>query len=286
MTNAVLVTGATGTVGSNVVRGLRALGTPVVAAVRSDPDASLIATGAVPVRFDFEDPSTFAAALDGVDRVFLVRPPHMSDASAFEPFLGAVASVGVSQVVFMSLLGVERNPIVPHHAIEKAVKASGVPWTMLRPSFFMQNLSTTHLPGIIERGEIIVPAGNGRTSLIDARDIADAAVAVLTEPGHLGLAYTLTGAEALTYGECAEVMSRLLGREIRYTAPSPQAFARFMAGCGHPPAFVAVMQSIYLVAKLRMAATITGDLEHLTGRPPRTFEEFVRDHASVFGSAD
>lgn len=281
MEGTVLVTGAAGNVGTEVVRGLLAGNERVRGAVLSQ-EVDRLATGAEPVIFDFEDPATFPAALEGVDRVFLMRPPHMGDAAAFEPFLGAMRDAGVRQVVFLSLLGVERNPVVPHHAIEKRLKASGLGWTMLRPSFFMQNLSTTHLADIRDLGKIIVPAGGGRTSLIDVRDIAAAAVVVLTESGHLGKAYALTGAEALTYYECAAMLSEACDRTIEYTSPSGAAFSRHMSGRGFPKAFITVMRGIYLVAKVRMAGTITDDLKTLIGREPISFRRFAADNASLF----
>ncbi len=284
---AILVTGANGNVGSEVARGLIAAtegagGAAVRAAVSDLTRCPNVPGGVECVRFDFLDTDTFAAALEGVDRVFLIRPPHMADAEAFRPFLTAMRESGVQQVVFLSLLGVEKNPVVPHHAIEKAIVASGVGYTMLRPSFFMQNLSTTHLEDIVSRGEIVVPAGNGRTSFIDVRDIAAAAVAVLTQPGHIGRGYSLTGSEALTYSDCARLISEASGRTVVYTKPSGREFAAHMAKQGHSADFIKVMRAIYLVAKLRMAGTITGELRELIGREPITFAQFARDNAALF----
>jgi uncharacterized protein YbjT (DUF2867 family) len=188
----------------------------------------------------------------------------------------------VIQVAFLSLLGAEKNPVVPHHAIEKELKRSGLAWTMLRPSFFMQNLSTTHLADIREYDQIIVPAGSGRTSFIDVRDIAAAAAKVLTEPGHEDGAYALSGAEALTYDECAAILSDVTGRRITYTRPSGRAFAHHMRERGYPSEFVSVMRAIYMVAKLRMAATVTTDLRDLIGRDPISFRRFAEDNRALF----
>lgn len=279
MNGTILVTGATGNVGSEVVRQLLARGERVRGAAL--PDDSRLPEGAEPAVFDFEDPTTFECALAGVDRVFLMRPPHMGDARAFDPFLAAMRDAGVRQVVFLSLLGVERNPVVPHHAIERRLVDSGLGWTMLRPSFFMQNLTTTHLADIRDRAEIALPAGSGRTSFIDVRDIAAAAAVTLAEDGHIGKAYALTGSEALTYAECAALISEETGRLVRYTSVSGRAFARHMAALGHPAAFITVMRGIYLVARLRMAATITGDLQALIDRQPTTFRQFAADHAAM-----
>jgi len=292
----ILVTGANGNVGSEVVRGLVSAAsasgtdgpaTSIRAAVSDPTRCPNVPDGIECVRFDFLDPTTFDASLAGVDRVFLMRPPHMADAEAFRPFLSAMRESGVRQVVFLSLLGVEKNPVVPHHAIEKALVASGLGYTMLRPSFFMQNLSTTHLEDIVTRGEIVVPAGNGRTSFIDVRDIAAAAVVVLTEDGHTGRGYSLTGSEALTYSDCARLISEASGRTVVYTKPSGREFGKHMATQGCDADYIKVMRAIYLVAKLRMAGTITGELRELIGREPITFAQFARDNAALFaGMAD
>ncbi len=286
MSGVILVTGATGNVGAEVVARLLAEGEPVRAAARNPTPIVARFPGAEAVGLDFEDPSTFAAALAGVDRVFLVRPPQMSDAAAFTPFISAMRESGVRQVVFLSLLGAQRNVFAPHHGIERAIRRSGLGWTMLRPSFFMQNLATTHLRDIRSRGEIIVPAGRGKTSFIDANDIARATVAVLTQPGHLDRGYDLTGSEALDYYECARCLSEATGRTIRYTRPSGRQFAAHMRAQGHSPDFVKVMRAIYLVARLGMADTVTRDLSMLTGRPPVTFAEYAAREASVFSAGE
>ncbi|MHB1341698.1 MAG: SDR family oxidoreductase [Coriobacteriia bacterium] len=267
-----LVTGATGNVGSLVIAALRARGADVRAASRSGRACG----GAPGVVLDFRDARTFHDALDGVDTVFLVRPPQMSDAREMRPFIDAMAAAGVARVVFLSVQGAGTNPFVPHHGIERALVRSGIAWTFLRPSFFMQNLSTTHATDIRERDEVFVPAGRGRTNFIDVADIAEAAAVVLAQGGHAGKAYELTGSAALTYTEVAEAISRACGRTIIYPVPSSRQFARRMREAGHDAAFIRVMGSIYLIARMGMAGGTTNELEVLLGRRPTTFEEFAR----------
>lgn len=280
----VLVTGATGNVGAEVVRELTRRGTPLRAAVLDGADAEKL-PGDVPwKRFAFDDPSTFAEALDQVDRVFLMRPPHMADAAAFAPFIAATRGAGVRHVAFLSLLGAHRNPLAPHHHIEKRLRASGVPWTILRPSFFMQNLTTTHLADL-RCGRIVVPAGRGRTSLVDVRDVGAAAAVTLAGPGHSGRTYDLTGPAALTYEECAGILSEALGRHIVYTRPSGRAFARHMAAQGVAPDFIRVMRGIYLVCRLGLAGRVTTDVQLLLGRPATPFADFARDIAAPLVAA-
>lgn len=276
----VLITGSTGNVGADVVIKLQAQGVPLKAAVFRDRAAT--APGVQAVRFDFHDPDTYAAALDEVDRVFLMRPPHMSDAKAFVPFIKAMVEADIRQVVFLSVQGAGRNVFVPHHGIEVLLKKSGLPWTFLRPSFFMQNLSTTHCADIRDRGEIYVPAGNGRTNFVDACDVAEAAAVCLTTPGHDNKAYEITGSEALTYSEVAEILSDACDRPITYARPTARLFKHRMKHQGHDDDFVAVMSSIYAIAKFGMAAGTTDTLENLVGHSPRTLKQWAIEHRTCW----
>lgn len=278
----VLVTGATGNVGSELLAQLASPGVSVKAGIRSLGAASM---GATPVEFDFEKPATFSSALSEVDRVFLMRPPHMADAKGMRPFVDAMCEAGVEHVVFMSVQGAGTNPFVPHHGIERLLRRSGLGWTFLRPSFFMQNLSTTHCADIRERDEIYVPAGRGRTNFIDAADIAEATAVCLTTPGHAGKAYEITGSEALTYEQVAHVLSATCGRPISYARPSAKQFRARMKASGHPAEFVSVMSSIYALARLGMAAGTTDDFEKLVGRKPTTFAEWAASNANSFAAS-
>ncbi len=278
MRERMLVTGATGNVGSEVLRRLVERGVLVRAGVR-DPAAEAGPPGAEPVRLDFMDPHTFAAALGGIDRLFLVRPPAISDVrSRILPFVDAAREAGVRHVVFLSLLGAKKNRWVPHRAVEDHLRASGMDWTFLRAGFFMQNLSTTHRADIRDRDEIDLPAGNGRTSFVDVRDLAAAAARVLTEGGHGGRAYDLTGAEALTYGEVAKILSEVLGRTITHRGSSLPGFVLRMREQGHPWGMAIVMAGIYTTARLGLAGRVSGDLPRLLGRPPLSVRQFAEDH--------
>ncbi len=277
----VLVTGSTGNVGAEVVKHLLLGRATVKAALRPGRTGNAVA-GTRPVELDFEEPSTFSAGLDGVDRVFLLRPPQMSDPRAMRPFIDAMKDAAVAQVVFLSVQGAGSNPFVPHHGIEQYLKKSGLAWTFLRPSFFMQNLSTTHRADICERDEVYVPAGNGRTNFIDVADIGEAAAVCLTTPGHDRTAYELTGSEALTYEQVAVILSAACGRPITYPRPSAKEFKSRMKAAGHDSEFVSVMGSIYAIAKLGMAAGTTDELEKLIGRPPTTLAQWAERSGACF----
>jgi uncharacterized protein YbjT (DUF2867 family) len=281
---AVLVTGATGNVGREVAGQLIQRAVNVKAAVRLS-NTTCIAEGAIPVEFDFQDESTFDAALDGVDRVFLMRPPHMSDAKAFRPFIQAMERSGVNQVAFLSVQGAGRNVFVPHHAIEVQLKRSSLSWTLLRPSFFMQNLTTTHLSEIRDRDEIYVPAGNGRTNFVDVADIGEVAAMCLTTTGHQGKAYEITGTEALTYAQVAQILTDALGRKITYRNPSAREFKAAMKAEGHDDDFVKVTARIYAIAKIGMAAGTTDTFLTLVGRRPRTMADWAATSAACWERA-
>ena len=190
--------------------------------------------------------------------------------------------MGVEHIVFLSLLGAERNRIVPHAKIEAHIRSSGIPYTFLRPSFFMQNLSTTHREEIAERDEIFIPAGKGTTSFIDARDIAAVAVRTLTERGHELRAYDLTGAEALSYYEVADIFTSVLGRRIVYRSPSLFTFGWRRYRQGEHWKFIAVMISIYTAARVGLAARVSDDVRMLLHREPITLRKFVEDYRNCW----
>ena len=283
--SSILVIGATGTVGRHVAQGLADRGADAIAATRHPGEAA----DDLPlptVRFDFEDPSTYDI-FQAVTKVFLVRPPAIAKVwRSIFPALDAAERRGLTHVVFLSLLGAAQNPLVPHRWIEWKLLRSGMDRTFLRPSFFMQNLAMTHRADIRDRDVIFVPADQGRTSFIDARDVAAVGVRALTEDGHRNTAYALTGDEALSYVEVADRFSEVLGREIRYANPSVLAFIRHMRQQGHPWPFVLMMTGIYLTARFGLAATVTDDLEEVLGRPPTSMRTFVHDYRSCWERSD
>ncbi len=283
MVTDILITGATGNIGLEVIRQFD--DTPRLRAGVRNPDKarSILGDEIDIVAFDFEKPETYAGALAGIRHIFLVRPPAISDVQThIAPFIAAAQTAGVEHVVFLSLMGVENNRIVPHYKIEKLLQACGMTWTFLRASFFMENLTTTHRDEIRDEDMIYVPAGSGKTSFIDGRDIAAIAVKTLSEDGHANQAYTLTGAEALDYDEVAAILSEVLGRKITYARPGILGFARYQRKRGIAWAYIIVMIGLYSTARFGMAKGITPELADLLGRPPRTVREFIEDHRDVW----
>ena len=269
----VLVTGASGRVGAAVIDALRGR-VPLRAATRGGGAGA--ANDVVSVRFDFNEPATYGPALDGVGALFLMRPPQMAKGRAFRPFLDAALKAGVGRVAVLSVRGAERVRVLPHHAVEREVMARPFAWTMLRPADFMQNLQTVHREGIVERGEIAVPAGSGRSSFIDVADVGAVAALALTREGHAGRGYTLTGPQALTFGEVAAALSNVLGRRIRYRPVSLPRFVWEERRHGALLPLALVMGALYTVQRLGGAAGVTGEVENLLGRPATRIETYLR----------
>ncbi len=275
----ILVTGATGNVGVEVIRLLEGLNCHAVAAVRNPNKAQdILGKNIDCVPFDFTNPNTFTNAFLGVNKLFLVRPPALANVrKEIVPALQAAIAAGVEHVVFLSILGAEHNKVVPHAQIERYITELGIKFTFLRASFFMQNLNTTHREDI-KNGELFLPAGNGKTSFIDVRDIAAVAVRALIEDGHSNRAYALTGNEALTYYEVADIFTSVLGKQIRYTNPFLLKFIWVMRSRGLKLDFILIMAAIYTTARLGLAGAVTPDTEQLLGRPPLTMRQYVEDY--------
>lgn len=270
--SSILVTGASGTVGGTVVAALQDAHADVRRAQRE------IGTGVDAVRLDFTDPTSWQPAFTGVESMFLMRPPALGNVRRdLLPAVAAARDCGVRHVVFLSLQGAERNRVVPHAAVEGWLRTSGMAWTFVRPSFFGQNLSTTHASDIRDRDEIVVPAGRGATAFVDAEDVGAVAAAALLDPErHRDRAWTVTGPQALTYHQVAQILTEELARPIRYTAPGLPSYLRHARRrLGMPWGMVAVTAAIYTTARLGLAAALTDDVQAVLGREPVDFATFA-----------
>ncbi len=291
MADTILLTGVTGNVGRATLAAYEAAGHPLAHLIGAAPQPEAAQAELQRPDFqlralDFQTPTTFPAALAGIQRVFLLRPPQLANAQRdFGPFLQACRDAQVRQVVFLSLQGVENNPFTPHHGIEKLIRELKLPHTFLRPSFFMQNLSTTHRAEIRDRDEIFVPAGGGRTSFVDVRDVGAVAAGVLTQAPKAAAAHTLTGPKALSYAEVAELLSQALDRSIRYARPGALRFVLRKRREGLRLNFVLVMTALYTVCRLGWAGAVTPELEQLLGRPATSVATFIDDHLHLWQKA-
>jgi len=281
-----VITGPNGNVGLALARSVIASGAIPYRIASRDPEANRERFGASAAltRFDFADRTTWGPTLEGARQVFLLFPlPHPRTArTQMVPFIEACAAAGVEHIVYVSVPGAERLRLVPHHAVESALRSSRVHHTILQASFFCQNLCraiTSHDVDIAVHDEIFIPAGRGRTSFLDARDVAAAAFEVLRDPAaHRDRTYVLTGPEALDYERVAEIFSDVLGRRIRYTDPSVLAFWRRLRRRGVSWDTMVFMQIVYWLTRSGKNAPLTDELPRLLGRPATTLRQFVQDH--------
>jgi uncharacterized protein YbjT (DUF2867 family) len=281
----VLVTGASGNVGSYVVMELLKMGEQVVAAGTDALKLNKMFEGkAEGVHFDFTNKGTYEKALKDVDRVFLMRPPHLGKPEDLYPFIDAMKKHGIKLVSFLSLMGVEKNTIPPHHKIEKYIEKIGLPYAHVRPGFFMQNLSGIHSVEIREKNEIFVPAGRSKTSFIDAADIGLATAILLHEAEkYKNTAHTITGPEALDYFQAAEILSRVTGRKISYAKPGYLKYRSYYINKrGLDKAYVNVTVALYFMTRMGTAKAVTDGFYELVGRQPRTLQEFAIDNLKCF----
>jgi uncharacterized protein YbjT (DUF2867 family) len=283
MSRPVLVTGATGTIGRDVAKRLSGKGVSVRAGVRDQAKAKKELPDIALVPFDFENEKTFSAALEGVEKVFLLPPLLPNQVEVMNAFVDAAKRAGVLHIVKLSAIGVddEAQPtaIKSHGANERHIRKSGVAFTFLRPNSFMQNFITYFPP---RNGAIYLPWGNGTASFVDTRDIASVAAKVMRSDGHAGRIYTLTGPATLGIAEVALILSEVTGREFKYV-DVPEAAARDgMLQAGVPPWQVDLVLELHAVNKQNRWSAVTSDVEKVTGTPPTDFAQFARDHADKF----
>jgi uncharacterized protein YbjT (DUF2867 family) len=283
-----LITGPSGNVGHELVEVLRASLTPAgwrVASRHPDRLAEHLDGDAQVCRFDFFDRTTWPAALEGVRSLFLLFPLPGNRAAhdAVLPFVRAAEQGGCRHVVYVSVFGADRARFIPHYKVEAALRDSSMTTTILRCSFFMQNLHrviSTHGTDIVERGELFIPAGRGLTSFLDARDAADVAALALTDPdAHRDRVYHLTGPAALNMDQVATELTGALGFPVRYTRPGLVRFAARLRRRGVSWDTIGFMAAIYTLTRLGRNQPITNDVAQLLGKPPRTLRQFLAESA-------
>lgn len=288
MHETILITGATGTVGCEVVKDLAATNVKVRAGVHSiiKGDRFRVFPDVEIAEIDFERPETLRAAFTGITKVFLITPFTQNQVAIGKKLIDAAKSAGVQHIVKLSASGADAETGIQmgrwHREVEKYLEASGIPFTFLRPTAFMQNFVNYHGHSIQHESKIYPPLGNGKVSYIDARDIATVARTVLTEPGHTGQAYELTGPAALSGRDIAGVLSEVAGRSITYIDVPEDAARQSMTNHHMPAEMVDAMMELNGISKAGYAATITDTVERITGQPARSFAEFARDYHACF----
>lgn len=288
MSERVLITGATGKVGQEVVRLLLGEGRAVKAATRSPGRArGLLPSGATVVEFDYDRADTWDGAVEWADRIFVVPPPFDPEAyRTLSSFLDWSVQAGSRHVVVLTAMGVDVDEGLALGRIEELVRATGVSHTFVRPNVYMQNFH----PGFVgrqirEEGSFALPAGNARVSLVDARDVAAVSARVLTDDvaRHDGRGYTLTGPGALDHQEIAAILSEVSGREITYRAGEDGEMAARLSALGWPEDQVEVVRRFFRSIRAGDRANVTADVESVLDREPVPFAEWAREHPDAWG---
>jgi len=283
LSQSILITGATGTVGSQLLSALQAKGLDV-AVMTSRPGHTV--PGFRTLHGDFASPESLAAAFQGFDTVFLLQPLDPRMVTFGLNAVAAAKAAGVKHIVRSSGAGADSaSPFsLPraHGTIDDAVRASGLGWTLLQPNSFMQNHITFNTAAI-RSGAFYAPHGEGATALIDVRDIAEVAALVLADPSaHQGQTYVLTGAQSLTDAEQAAILTGAIGRPVAYVDVPEAAASEAMAGMGFPALLVDWLMSLNAIVKAGYAAGQSPEVQRLTGHAPRSFESFAREHRAVW----
>ncbi|UOQ93876.1 SDR family oxidoreductase [Halobacillus shinanisalinarum] len=274
----ILVTGFNGKVGFEVAQKLKEKAIPIKCAVRNVEKAKLDYGDAYEfVRLDFSDSSTFDTALNQIDKIFLIYPP--GDKIEFERFLHQAKQKGIKHIVYLSVKDVQFLPFIHHFKNEKLLKRLGVPYTFIRAGYFMQNLNDFLGDEIKERQRIFIPAGKGKTSFVDTRDLAEVAMIALQDTeNHQNNKYVITGDEALDFYRVADIMTEVLHVNIEYTNPSVKEFKGFMLEKGVKEEFINVVIGIHFPTKLGLAKGITYDYEKITNKKPTEIKTYIKDY--------
>jgi (4-alkanoyl-5-oxo-2,5-dihydrofuran-3-yl)methyl phosphate reductase len=278
----ILVTGATGTVGSALVRHLLAAGQAVRIFVRDPGKVGDFGDRVDVVIGDLAQPETLAAAMTGIERVFLLTFGVQQDMNV----VAAARAHGVQHIVKMSTQEAGWVPVVGHghwhREGEKFIEASGLTWTFLRPTLFMSTTLEWWAAMIRKEGKVYYSGGSGRVAPIDPDDVAAVGAAALTSRAHLNKGYELTGPELLTFGDMVHVLECALGRPLRYVDISEESQRdRYLKG-GLPESVASGLAETHRLIRAGRFAYKTDIVEQVLGRPPATFEAWCRAHAAAF----
>lgn len=285
----ILVTGATGTVGSEVVRQLSTKGETVKAAARSANDNTFShLSGVQTIQLDLNSTDIFASAFQGVDKLFLLTPFQSNMVDLTSNLVNEAKKTKIKYIVKQSVMGADAEPgITPsrlHRQAEKIIEESGIPFTFLRPNFFMQNFVNFFSQTIKSQNAFYVPAGDAKVSFVDVRDIAAVAVQALASNNgkHEGKAYNITGGEALSYGQAAEILSKQLGKKVNYVNVSDEDARKGMKDMGMDEWTINSMIELFEITRAGYASAISPAVEEITGSKPISFSQFASDNALSF----
>ncbi|GAB3643624.1 NmrA family NAD(P)-binding protein [Spirosoma arcticum] len=275
----ILITGATGNVGAAVLEHLSADEHHLYTATKQKNTISETERW-----LDFEQPDSFPAALRQIDVLFFLRPPQLADVNPyFAPFIAACQRAVVKHIVFLSVQGADQAAFIPHAKIEKLIRRSGLVYTFIRPSYFMQNLTTTLREDIVKHHRLFLPAGHAPFLWVDVSDIGRAIAVVLTNwTQHQNQIYTITGNELLTFGQVSVLLSARIGYPVRYESPNPIRYYLVKRREGMASGLVLVMILLHFLPRFQKAPRISSDFTHLTGRQPNSLTKFIDRYQSIW----
>lgn len=277
----ILVTGATGNVGQAVLQHIDTTAHEVHAAVREVTPEPVRAGGLElkQVAFDFGTTDRFTEALSGYQRLFLLRPPQISDVDkVFAPLIHAAKAADVQFICFLSVQGAEKSSWIPHHKIEKLVVESGIPYTFIRPGYFMQNLTTTLRQDLINRREIVLPAGKAAFNWVDVSNVGEVAALALEQPERFAeQSIEVTGAEQLSFHEVTEALQEIVDPEISYRPVSLLRFFLHERKKSTPIPFIFVMMVLHYLPRLQGVPALSSSYQELTGKEATSIRAFLRE---------
>jgi uncharacterized protein YbjT (DUF2867 family) len=281
----VLVTGANGRTGREVLKLLLSRGTPVRAMMRDVSKATELPVGTEMVVADLGKPETLPRALEGIDKVYLTSAPDPEQVTLHRNFILAAVQAGVHYIVRHSVRGADENSPIKiarwHAASQGELEQSGLAWTHLQPIFNMQNF-LRFAPSIRSQGAFHAPMRGGAMAMVDARDVASVAVVALTAAGHEGNTYVVTGPEPLAFVDAAQQLSVVLKRSIRYVDVSPEQARNGMLAAGMPEWYVEDMLGFYAFYATGAGAVVSDVVPRIVGQPGRSFRAFVEDYRDTF----
>src|ERR671911_781160 len=267
-TKTTLVLGGTGKTGRRVVERLAARGLPTRVGSRSAEPP-----------FDWENEATWAPALRGVGSAYVTFYPDLAvpgSTDEIRAFTDLALRAGARRIVLLSGRGEEEA-----EACERILQASGADWTILRSTWFAQNFSESAFLEPVLSGEVALPVGDVREPFVDADDIADVAVAALTEDGHAGQLYELTGPRLLTFAEAVDEIAEAAGRKVRFVQITREEYAAALAAEGLPPEVIELVSYLFTTVLDGRNAHLADGVQRALGRPPRDFADFARDAATA-----
>ncbi|MDO6761484.1 NmrA family NAD(P)-binding protein [Tamlana sp. 2_MG-2023] len=283
------MTGATGNIGYEVIRFLTEINgaNKIIAGVRNVKKAQNVFK-AFPqleyTHFDFEDFNTYDKALNSIDKVFLLRPPHISDIETyFKPLILKIKEKQINQIVFLSVQGVEKSKAIPHNKIEQLILEQGLDHIFLRPSYFMQNLTTTLIKDIKTKREIILPAGQAKFNWVDVQNIGEVAAMLLSKFGHFkNQAIEITGLENKNFENVTTLINSIIPTPISYRNVNPITFYRIKKREGMVSGMIMVMILLHFLPRFQKEPKISDFYERLIGKKPTDLKAFIQREKKRF----